>query len=109
MVNGLWDSWDEDAFIRDKESGVFYDTSKMHVLNHKGTHFQVRGPLNVACSPQGRPVLVQAGASGTGRDVAAKLAELVFTAATTFEQARSSMTTCASASRASAARRTRSR
>jgi N-acetyl-S-(2-succino)cysteine monooxygenase len=88
VVNGLWDSWDEDAFIRDKEAGVFYDTAKMHVLNHKGKHFQVRGPLNVACSPQGRPVLVQAGASGTGRDVAARLAELVFTAATTFEQAK---------------------
>jgi FMN-dependent oxidoreductase (nitrilotriacetate monooxygenase family) len=88
VVNGLWDSWDEDAFIRDKDSGHFFDPAKMHVLNHKGTHFQVRGPLNVACSPQGRPVLVQAGASGTGRDVAAKLAELVFTAATTFEQAK---------------------
>ena len=75
VVNGLWDSWDEDAFIRDKESGVFFDPAKMHVLNHKGKHFQVRGPLNVACSPQGRPVLVQAGASGTGRDVAARLAE----------------------------------
>jgi len=88
VVNGLWDSWDHDAFIRDKESGHFFDPAKMHVLNHKGTHFQVRGPLNVACSPQGRPVLVQAGASGTGRDVAARLAELVFTAATTFEQAK---------------------
>src|SRR5215475_13437429 len=88
VVNGLWDSWDEDAFIRDQESGVFFDPAKMHVLNHKGKHFQVRGPLNVACSPQGRPVLVQAGASGTGRDVAARLAELVFTAATTFEQAK---------------------
>ena len=88
VVNGLWDSWDEDAFIRDKESGVFFDPDKMHVLNHKGRHFQVRGPLNVACSPQGRPVLVQAGASGTGRDVAARLAEVVFTAQTTFEQAR---------------------
>jgi FMN-dependent oxidoreductase (nitrilotriacetate monooxygenase family) len=88
VVNGLWDSWDEDAFIRDKDSGHFFDPAKMHVLNHKGTHFQVRGPLNVACSPQGRPVLVQAGASGTGRDVAARLAELVFTAATTFEQAK---------------------
>lgn len=88
VVTGLWDSWDADAFIRDKESGVFYDTAKMHVLNHKGKHFQVRGPLNVACSPQGRPVLVQAGASGTGRDVAARLAEVVFTAATTFDQAK---------------------
>jgi FMN-dependent oxidoreductase (nitrilotriacetate monooxygenase family) len=88
VVLGLWDSWDEDAFIRDKESGVFYDTAKMHVLNHRGKHFQVRGPLNVACSPQGRPVLVQAGASGTGRDVAARLAEIVFTAQTVFEQGR---------------------
>jgi N-acetyl-S-(2-succino)cysteine monooxygenase len=88
VVNGLWDSWDDDAFIRDKEAGEFFDPAKMHVLNHKGKHFQVRGPLNVACSPQGRPVLVQAGASGTGRDVAARLAELVFTAATTFEQAK---------------------
>ena len=88
VVNGLWDSWDEDAFIRDKDSGVFFDPSKVHPLNHKGKHFQVRGPLNVARSPQGRPVLVQAGASGTGRDVAARLAELAFTAQTTFEQAK---------------------
>jgi len=88
VVQGLWDSWDDDAFIRDKDSGVFYDVTKMHVLNHKGKHFQVRGPLNVAPSPQGRPVLVQAGASGTGRDVAARLAEIVFTAQTTFEQAK---------------------
>ncbi len=86
VVLGLWDSWDEDAFIRDKESGVFFDPAKMHVLHHKGKHFKVRGPLNVACSPQGRPVLVQAGASGTGRDVAARLAEIVFTAQTVFEQ-----------------------
>ena len=76
VVNGLWDSWEPDAFIRDKESGVYYDPSKLHVLNHRGKHFAVRGPLNVACSPQGRPVLVQAGASDTGRDLAAKLAEL---------------------------------
>ncbi len=87
VVCGLWDSWDEDAFIRDKESGVYFDPSKMHVLNHKGKHFSVRGPLNVARSPQGRPVLVQAGASDTGRDLAARMAELVFTAQTTFEQA----------------------
>ncbi len=60
----------------------------MHVLNHRGKHFAVRGPLNVARSPQGRPVLVQAGASDTGRDLAARMAELVFTAQTTFEQAK---------------------
>jgi FMN-dependent oxidoreductase (nitrilotriacetate monooxygenase family) len=87
VVTGLWDSWDEDAFIRDQASGVYYDPEKMHTLNHRGKHFSVRGPLNVARSPQGRPVLVQAGASDTGRDLAARCAELVFTAQTTFEQA----------------------
>ena len=86
VVTGLWDSWDDDAFIRDEESGVFFDSAKVHPLNHKGKHFSVRGPLNVARSPQGRPVLVQAGASDTGRDVAARVAELVFTAQSTFEQ-----------------------
>ena len=86
VVTGLWDSWDADAFIRDKESGISFDPAKQHVLNHKGKHFQVKGPLNVPGSPQGRPILVQAGASGTGRDVAARLAEVVFTAQTTFEQ-----------------------
>jgi FMN-dependent oxidoreductase (nitrilotriacetate monooxygenase family) len=86
VVTGLWDSWDADAFIRDRQSGINFDPAKQHVLNHKGKHFQVKGPLNVPCSPQGRPVLVQAGASGTGRDVAARLAEIVFTAQTTFEQ-----------------------
>jgi FMN-dependent oxidoreductase (nitrilotriacetate monooxygenase family) len=86
VVRGLWDSWEADAFIRDRDSGVYFDPDKQHVLNHTGKHFQVKGPLNVACSPQGRPILVQAGASGTGRDVAARLAEVVFTAQTTFEQ-----------------------
>ena len=88
VVTGLWDSWDADAFIRDQQSGINFDPAKQHVLNHQGKHFQVKGPLNVPCSPQGRPVLVQAGASGTGRDVAARLAEIVFTAQTTFEQGR---------------------
>ena len=87
VVQGLWESWDADAFVRDPASGVFFDPDKVHALNHKGTHFSVRGPLNVARSVQGRPVLVQAGASDTGRDVAARTAEVVFTAQTTFEQA----------------------
>src|ERR1700722_7778754 len=86
VVTGLWDSWEDDAFIRDQQSGVFFDPAKMHALNHRGTNFSVRGPLNVARSPQGRPVLVQAGASDTGRELAARTAELVFTAQTTFEQ-----------------------
>ncbi|MBX9738975.1 MAG: LLM class flavin-dependent oxidoreductase [Beijerinckiaceae bacterium] len=80
IVRGLWDSWDEDAFIRDRESGVFFDRSKMHILNHHGAYYDVRGPLNVARSPQGQPVIVQAGASDDGRDLAAETAEVVFTA-----------------------------
>ncbi len=87
IVKGLWDSWDDDAFLRDKASGQFFDPAKVRPLNHHGRHFQVRGPLNIARSPQGRPVLVQAGASDTGRDVAARTADVVFTAQTTFEQA----------------------
>jgi N-acetyl-S-(2-succino)cysteine monooxygenase len=88
VVTGLWDSWEDDAFIRDQDSGVFFDPGKLHALNHRGKHFAVRGPLNVARSPQGRPVLVQAGASDTGRELAARTAELVFTAQTTFAQGR---------------------
>jgi FMN-dependent oxidoreductase (nitrilotriacetate monooxygenase family) len=80
VVKGLWDSWGDDAFVRDKQSGLFLDPAKMHVLNHKGEHFKVRGPLNVARSPQGQPVIVQAGSSEVGRDLASEVAEIVFTA-----------------------------
>jgi FMN-dependent oxidoreductase (nitrilotriacetate monooxygenase family) len=80
VVQGLWDSWDDDAFLRDKQTGRYLDPAKMHVLDHKGTYFKVRGPLNVARSPQGQPVIVQAGSSDVGRDLAAGLAEVVFTA-----------------------------
>ncbi|XSC42575.1 NtaA/DmoA family FMN-dependent monooxygenase [Bradyrhizobium sp. RDT10] len=80
VVKGLWDSWEDDAFIRDKQSGVFADTTKMHLLNHRGRNLSVRGPLNVARPPQGYPVLVQAGASEAGLAFAAEVAEVVFTA-----------------------------
>lgn len=80
IVRALWDSWDDDAFIRDRESGVFFDTQKMHILNHHGKYYDVKGPLNVARSPQGQPVIVQAGASDDGRELAAETAEVVFTA-----------------------------
>ena len=80
VVRALWDSWDADAFPRDKETGVFSDRSKMHVLDHHGEFYHVRGPLNVARSPQGQPVIVQAGASEEGRQLAAETAEVVFTA-----------------------------
>jgi alkanesulfonate monooxygenase len=88
VVSGLWDSWDDDAFIRDRESGIFFDESKMHVLDHHGEHFNVRGPLNVPRSPQGRPVIIQAGASDAGREMAAESADVVFSAANDIGEAR---------------------
>ncbi len=80
VVTGLWDSWEADAFVQDKQSGVFYDPAKLHTLSHHGKHFKVRGPLSIARSPQGRPVIVQAGASEQGRDIAAAFADIVFSA-----------------------------
>jgi FMN-dependent oxidoreductase (nitrilotriacetate monooxygenase family) len=80
VVTGLWDSFAEDAFIRDVESGIYFDPDKMHVLNHKGKYYSVRGPLNIARPIQGWPVIVQAGASEAGRQLAAETAEAVFTA-----------------------------
>ncbi len=85
VVTALWDSWDDDAFVRDKESGQFFDPAKMHFLDHKGQHFQVRGPLNIPRPPQGRPVIVQAGTSDDGMDVAARFAEVIFSANLTKE------------------------
>lgn len=80
VVSGLWDSWDEDAFVRDKAAGRFFEPSKRHVLNHRGEFFKVRGPLNVARAPQGHPVVVQAGSSEAGKALAARTAEVIFTA-----------------------------
>ncbi len=74
VVIGLWDSWDDDAFIRNRETGYFFDPTKMHALNHVGKHFSVRGPLSVGRSPQGRPVVVQAGSSESGRELASRTA-----------------------------------
>ena len=78
VVTGLWDSWADDAFIRDVETGVFFDPEKLRVLGHKGKYFSVRGPLNVARPVQGWPVIVQAGASDAGRQLAAETAEVIF-------------------------------
>lgn len=78
VVTGLWDSFAEDAFARDVESGQFFDPARMHVLDHKGDEFSVRGPLNIARPPQGWPVIVQAGQSEPGRQLAAETAEVVF-------------------------------
>lgn len=78
VVTGLWDSFADDAFIRDQDSGIFFDATKMHVLDHKGDELSVRGPLNIARPVQGWPVIVQAGQSEPGRQLAAETAELVF-------------------------------
>lgn len=79
VVKGLWDSWEEDAFIRDKASGQFFDPEKLHTLNHHGDFFQVAGPLNIGRTPQGRPIIFQAGASEDGKKLAARHADAIFT------------------------------
>ncbi|MBB3976671.1 alkanesulfonate monooxygenase [Rhizobium azooxidifex] len=78
VVTGLWDSFADDAFIRDAESGIFFDPERLHVLDHTGPELKVRGPLNIARPPQGWPVIVQAGQSEPGRQLAAETAEVVF-------------------------------
>lgn len=88
VVTGLWDSWADDAFVRDVDSGRFFDPAKLHVLAHKGEHLSVRGPLHIARPVQGWPVIVQAGASEAGRQLAAETAELIFAAPGTLANAR---------------------
>lgn len=78
VVTGLWDSFADDAFIRDADNGIFFDPQRMHVLDHDGPELKVRGPLNIARPPQGWPVIVQAGQSEPGRQLAAETAEVVF-------------------------------
>src|SRR3984885_13284943 len=88
VVTGLWDSWADNAWLRDQESGIFFDPERLHVLDHKGEHLSVRGPLNIARPVQGWPVIVQAGASDAGRQLAAETAEVVFGSSSTIEDAR---------------------
>ncbi|KAL3421630.1 xenobiotic monooxygenase subunit family [Phlyctema vagabunda] len=88
VVTGLWDSFADDAFIRDQESGTFFDPDKMHVLNHRGDELKVRGPLNIARPVQGWPVIVQAGQSEPGKQLAAETAEVVFCAPRDLESAK---------------------
>ncbi|MFE1599831.1 LLM class flavin-dependent oxidoreductase [Methylobacterium sp. ID0610] len=80
VVRGLWDSWADDAFLKDKARGVYADPAKVRVLDHAGPYFSVKGPLNIPRPPQGHPVLIQAGSSGPGQDLAARTADIVFTA-----------------------------
>jgi alkanesulfonate monooxygenase len=88
VVTGLWDSFADDAFVRDVEAGIYFDPAKMHVLDHKGPQLSVRGPLNIARPPQGWPVIVQAGSSNAGRQLAAETAEVVFGASATLDSAK---------------------
>ena len=88
VVRGIWDSYDDDAFPRDKESGVYMRPDKVHFLNHKGKHFQVRGPSAVPRSPQGHPVLIQAGSSEPGMNISARVADVVFTSQSSLKSAK---------------------
>jgi N-acetyl-S-(2-succino)cysteine monooxygenase len=87
VVTSLWDSWEDSAFLRDKELGIYFHPDKLHIPNHKGEHFSVRGPLNIARPPQGYPVIIQAGSSEDGKHLAAQTAEVIFTAQQTLEEA----------------------
>ncbi len=80
VVKGLWDSWEADAPLFDKQSGIFFDQSKLHTLHHVGKHFKVKGPLTIQRTPQGRPILVQAGAAEQGLEIAARSADVVYAA-----------------------------
>ncbi|MEU6729905.1 LLM class flavin-dependent oxidoreductase [Nonomuraea wenchangensis] len=88
VVLKLWDSWEDDAVVRDRVAGRYADTGKIHAIEHEGEHFAVRGPLNASRPPQGHPLLVQAGSSEDGKDFAAHYAEAVFTAQQTLEEGR---------------------
>jgi FMN-dependent oxidoreductase (nitrilotriacetate monooxygenase family) len=88
VIKGLWDSWEDDAFVRDRKSGRFFDPARMHRLNHKGRFFSVEGPLNIARSAQGQPVVFLAGSSDEGIRVAGRHADAVFSNGGTFEECR---------------------
>ncbi len=88
IVTGLWDSWDDDAFVRDTDSGLFFDPAKMHTLDYKGKYYSVAGPLNVPRPIQGWPVIVQAGASDEGKETAAEFGEAIFSPHLTLESAK---------------------
>ena len=87
VVRGLWDSYEDDAFPRNKETGLYMDPDGVHFLNHRGAHFSVRGPSSVPRSPQGQPILVQAGSSEAGMNLSGRVADVVFTSQSSFKNA----------------------
>src|SRR5262249_54451702 len=88
VVKGLWDCWEEGAIVADKETGLYIDASKVHELNHKGRFFQVKGPINTPRCPQGHPVIIQAGGSPPGLELAARTADVVFSVVQELEPAK---------------------
>ncbi|PSJ54189.1 LLM class flavin-dependent oxidoreductase [Kumtagia ephedrae] len=88
VVRGLWDCWADDAIVADRETGIYIDPAKVRALDHEGTHFKVKGPLNIGRSPQGQPVILQAGGSGPGQELAAKSADVVFSVTQDLDEAR---------------------
>ncbi|WP_323119763.1 LLM class flavin-dependent oxidoreductase [Burkholderia alba] len=88
VAQGLWDSWDDDAFVRDRRTGRFFDRDKLHPLDHAGKFFQVAGPLNIQRSPQGQPVIFQAGSSDAGIALAGKYADAVFAHSPSLDETR---------------------
>ncbi|SER80214.1 LLM class flavin-dependent oxidoreductase [Sphingobium sp. YR768] len=88
VVRNLWDSWEDGAVIRDQASARYFDPARVHQLDHQGQHFKVAGPLNIGRPPQGHPIIVQAGGSGPGRDLAARTADMIFTAANSLDAAK---------------------
>jgi FMN-dependent oxidoreductase (nitrilotriacetate monooxygenase family) len=88
VVRGLWDCWADDAIVADRETGLYIDPAKVRCLDHDGAHFKVKGPLNIGRSPQGQPIILQAGGSGPGQELAAKSADVVFSVTQDLEEAR---------------------
>ncbi len=88
VVRGLWDCWADDAIVADRETGIYIDPAKVRPLDHEGAHFKVKGPLNIGRSPQGQPVVLQAGGSGPGQELAAKSADVVFSVTQDLDEAR---------------------
>ncbi len=88
VVKALWDGWDDDAFVADLETGTYVDTRKVHPIDHEGSFFKVKGPLNISRTPQGRPIVLQAGGSEPGTDLAARTADVVFSVVQDIDEAR---------------------
>lgn len=86
VTNKLWEGWQEGAVIANKESGQYFVDGKINAIDHRGEHYQVQGPLNITRSPQGKPVIIEAGSSADGQKLAAQTAEVVFTASASLEE-----------------------